>query len=269
MIYCIWYPSGGFGHFINAVISIHGKNFYHLSEDLKFSTNGNSHSLPLSIPKYSNRETFVRPFLDPKFNYTVLIDNGINDESTDFSQTFVDCQTIKVCYDDWSWPVVAHTHIVKAMNSSLKDQLQIDCQLWPDTDLWAQREKYFLYLRDHPLRHAWRPSSWCSTLPVASLYDYHAFHEALTLLNLDVQPFQQDWNQWRVANNDYLQPVMVAKDLLRNLHVSDRDLTHINDIWTQAVFYYYLWLEFAREVPHNDYADFFSSTGEIRQWLST
>ena len=27
MIYCVWYPSGGFGHFINAVLTLYSKDF--------------------------------------------------------------------------------------------------------------------------------------------------------------------------------------------------------------------------------------------------
>jgi hypothetical protein len=41
------------------------------------------------------------------------------------------------------------------------------------------------------------------------------------------------------------------------------DLTHITDIWTQAVVYYYIWLEFGIEVPHNDFANFFTNTDQI------
>ena len=27
MIYCVQYPSGGFGHFINAILTLHGVEF--------------------------------------------------------------------------------------------------------------------------------------------------------------------------------------------------------------------------------------------------
>ena len=41
------------------------------------------------------------------------------------------------------------------------------------------------------------------------------------------------------------------------------DLTHITDIWSQAVIYYYIWLKYNVEVPHNDYANWFTNTKEI------
>ena len=37
MIYCVWYPSGGFGHFINAVISLYGVDFKR-PKNKKFNT---------------------------------------------------------------------------------------------------------------------------------------------------------------------------------------------------------------------------------------
>jgi hypothetical protein len=41
------------------------------------------------------------------------------------------------------------------------------------------------------------------------------------------------------------------------------DLEHIIDVWNQAVIYYYIWLEFGIEVPHNNYSNWFANTQEI------
>lgn len=267
MIYCIWYPSGGFGHFINAMISLHGKNFYRPKQGFKLSENGNSHDVPLVIPRYRRHKKFSMPELDPAFNYSVLIDNGIDDEDIEFLPTFPGANIIKVCYDDRSWPVVAYTHIIKAMNSRLEDQLSLSQDLWPDQSAWAQREKFFLYLRDHSFRHSWRPSDTVHALPIACLYDYLDMKTVLSAIGIETDPFDQDWAQWRTANAKYLEPVLIAQTIVENLENQDQDLSHIQDVWTQAVIYYYLWLEFDRGVPHNDYANFFKSTGEIRQWV--
>lgn len=266
MIYCIWYPSGGFGHFINTVISIYGMGFYRPSRGLELSENGNSHAVPLVLPKYKSNQPYFMPKLDISFRYSVLVDNGIDDESTDFLQTFPGAQVIKVCYDDRSWPVVAYTHIVKAMTSSLDDQLPVAQDLWPDHSDWSRREKFFLYLRDHFLRQAWRPDTFSRALPLSSLYEYERMKHQLESVGIEISAFSEDWQTWRAANARYLQPVLTAQHILDTLQV-DQDLSHITDLWTQAVIYYYLWLEFGREVPHNDYADFFASTGEIRRWL--
>ena len=78
MIYCIWYPSGGFGHFVNAILTLHGKNFVRPNKKLmNFSPDGNSHTLDLVVPKYHyNSWPGGIEFLNDK-NYCVLIDNGI------------------------------------------------------------------------------------------------------------------------------------------------------------------------------------------------
>ena len=145
MIYCVWYPSGGFGHFVNAVLTLHGNNFVRPKKLLKFSDSGNSHGLDLVVPKYLH-ESWPGgiEFLRDK-NYCVLVDNGINNESEQFKSTFPDAVTIKICYCKYSWPVVARTMIEKAMSSSIEQQLPIDA--WNTDQPWARREKYFLYLR--------------------------------------------------------------------------------------------------------------------------
>ena len=85
MIYCIWYPSGGFGHFINAVLSLYGTNFARPRVNtVEFNNDGNSHAVELIAPKYlKNLNNYSFNFL-PNYNYSVLIDNGINDEGTKF-----------------------------------------------------------------------------------------------------------------------------------------------------------------------------------------
>jgi hypothetical protein len=116
---------------------------------LKFSANGDSHSLDLVVPKYFH-ECWPGgiEFLNDK-NYCVLVDNGINNESASFKNTFPNSTVIKICYHKYSWPVVARTLIEKAMGSSIDAELPVDA--WDTDQPWAKREKYFLYLRDHPL----------------------------------------------------------------------------------------------------------------------
>ena len=93
MIYCVWYPSGGFGHFVNAVLTLHGRDFERPERvDYQFSKKGNSHELQLVAPKYLKNPTHYDFDFSSTDHYSVLIDNGINDESTDPVQCSV-CQT--------------------------------------------------------------------------------------------------------------------------------------------------------------------------------
>lgn len=260
MIYCVWYPSGGFGHFINAILTTHGKNFVRPNKKLSFSSKGDSHNLDLVVPKYY-KGSWVNgfDFLTDQ-NYCVLIDNGIIDESTRFKQTFPTATTIKVCYDDFSWPVVARTMIDKAMSGSIETELPTDA--WNTSEPWARREKYFLFLRDHTLRHSWKQDNE-NAIYVNSLFDYDTFFNELNSFT-EVEPFQELWFQWRKANSQYIDPVFTANDIITCVRNQQcLDISHIQDIWTQSVVYYNIWLEFGIEIPHNDFANFFSNTEQL------
>lgn len=261
MIYCVWYPSGGFGHFINAVLTLYGDNFVRPAKLLEFAKNGNSHNLDLVVPKYLH-ECWPGgiEFRNDK-NYCVLVDNGINNESDQFKSTFPNATVIKICYTDHTWPIVAKTMIDKAMESSIEQQLPTD--EWRTDEPWARREKYFLFLRDHKFRHAWR-SDDDNAIYIDQLYeDYDDFFNALHPI-VKINWCGDAWEKWRTANAEYIRPIIEARHVVNMVRMKSlSDLTGITDIWTQAVIYYYIWLEFGIEVPHNDFADFFTNTDQI------
>ena len=95
MIYCVWYPSGGFGHYINAVLSIYGQGFKRPENQLAFSDTGDSHSLNLIAPKYYHDPISYQYNFDPSLNYSVLIDNGINNEGRKFKFFFQEQKLLK------------------------------------------------------------------------------------------------------------------------------------------------------------------------------
>jgi hypothetical protein len=265
MIYCVWYPSGGFGHFINAILTLYGKNFVRPVKSLKFSNNGNSHNLDLVVPKYLHD---CWPggieFCNDK-NYCVLIDNGINNETEQFKLTFPNSILVKICYSDRSWPIVARTMIDKAMESSIEEQLPVDN--WNTSEPWAQREKYFLFLRDHALRHAWK-SNDDNALYIEELYnDYDEFFSSLNAV-AKIDHCQDLWVDWRKANAKYFDSITLADRILRDVVTNQAtDLSDVKDIWTQSVVYYYIWLRFKVEVPHNDYSNWFTNTKDIVKML--
>lgn len=268
MIYCVWYPSGGFGHFINAILSLHGENFAQpLDKKIKFSSTGDSHSVDLVAPKYFRNPTNYQFNFDSSYNYSVLIDNGINNEDQKFLDVFPNAQIIKLCYSDYSWPIVANTLIQKAMNSEISKELIIDKQYWLEESNWAVREKYFLFLRDHPLRNAWRPSEFSQNLFVEDL-EYINLKKFLNSIKIKTSNFYNEWLEWNHHNQKYFSPVETAKQIINSLEQNIIvNLSNITDIWTQAVVYYYIWLRYNVEVPHNTYKHFFSNTLQIRAWL--
>ncbi len=270
MIYCVWYPSGGFGHFINAIISMHGRDFVRPgSKTLEFGSDGNAHTFELVAPKYFLDPDQYHFDFDQNFNYTVLIDNGINNQTKAFQRFFPESQTIKICYSDVSWPVVAYTMITKATKSSIQQQLPVDKDRWPDDQDWAHREKYFLFLRDSSLRQAWKPDHDTHNLLVEDLFDYNQLKNKIQEIGIELDNFDTVWKQWRSVNSQYIDPVTNALEIVNNIKNSaEQKLDHVTDLWSQAVLYYFIWQEFGQEVPHNDYSNFFSNTREIQQWLN-
>lgn len=268
MIYCIWYPSGGFGHFVNAIISLYGKNFAKADHgELKFSATGDSHRYALAAPKYFHDPADYNFEFDQNKNYTVLIDNGINNQTDRFKSFFPQATTIKICYSDHSWPIVAKTMIEKAMAVSMESQVDIDSNLWTDNGQWAYREKYFLFLRDHELRYAWKPNSTDTSLYVDDLLDYQQFCLKLQTLG-EIESFKDDWHVWRDANKKYIDPISIAESVVSSITNQQLlPLDNITDTWTQAVIYYYIWLKYNFEVPHNDYSEWFTNTTDIVRML--
>lgn len=270
MIYAIWYPSGGFGHFINAMISMHGENFCRPCSPWILGKDGNSHSAQFALPEFANKnkDRYRLPEIDPNMNYGVLIDNGINDEKCDFLQYFPKATPIKICYDDWSWPVIAQSHVIKAMRVSLESVINVESRCWPDTSNWAKREKFFLYLKDHELRHRWKIDNRCKNLQIKSLCRYQNMRKSLQNMGIQLDDFQSDWHKWWGANRVYFAPVIKARSVIAAVkNRTSLDLSDITDLWTQAVIFYFIWLHFDKEVPHNDFADFFIDTDQIQKWL--
>jgi hypothetical protein len=266
VIYCVWYPSGGFGHFLNAVLTLHGDNFVRPVNTLKFSPSGDSHKLDLVVPKYLHEHwPGGIEFLNNK-NYCVLVDNGINNESDKFKNTFSESTVIKICYSDYSWPVVARTMIDKAMKSNIETELPVT--EWQTDELWAHREKYFLFLRDHKFRHAWKPTEDYSIYVEKFYTDYEEFFKILNSI-VKIKYCHDLWLDWRNVNARYIDPVETASRIISDIkNKITTDLTHITDVWTQAVVYYYIWITFGFEVLHNDYSNWFTNTNDIAIMLS-
>lgn len=271
MIYCVWYPSGGFGHFINAVLTLHGNEFVRPATlKYQFSTTGDSHNLELVAKKYFMNPSHYDFNFDLPGIYTVLIDNGINDESKQFLTVFDSAQILKLCYSDYTWPIVSRTMIEKAMSVNFDTEVTVDCKAWPSTESWTQREKYFLFLRDNVLRHNWRQDAQCNNLYLDDFLNYQQLRRQLDKFGIGTTEFEPLWQQWYESNARYLTPVITATNILNYVRSrQEHDLTQYNDIWLQAVVYYYIWLEYQIEVPHNDYSNWFTNTKDIVIMLDT
>lgn len=272
MICCIWYPSGGFGHYVNGVISLYAPGFARPGHgSIEFSALGNSHQLPLVAPKYIHDKDHYDFEFEPGLNYSVLIDNGIDNRSEKFKSLFPNASIIKITYNDLSWPVVAKTSIIKAIGDEMFSHLKPETDLWADADQpWAQREKFFLYLRDGEFRDKWQASKDCTNLDVMDIYDYPTLSQTLMSLLGPMPDFSDLHQEWKQANKDYFDVVFLAQDVLKCLRNNqDMDISHITDLWTQAVINYFIWLEYSYEIPVNDFANWFTNTRQIYELLSS
>jgi hypothetical protein len=262
----VWYPNGGFGHFVSAVLSLHGDNFVRPDNQLNFGINGHAHSLSLSAPKYLHDQNYPEFAFDSEKNYSVLIDNGINNQGKKFLTVFDPCTVIKLCYNDISWPVVAKTSIVKAANLSLDQALPLDSG-WHTSEDWAIREKYTLYLRDHTLRSCWSADSSCHNLDILTLLSYDLLSNFLNSV-ASVSDFSDLHRRWLDVNSQYFYPVQQAINIVDAVQRREQMvIDHIKDIWDQAVINYILELKLGITIPVNDYPNWFRNTGELLQLL--
>ena len=128
---------------------------------------------------------------------------------------------------------------------------------------------YFLFLRDHTLRTAWHPEVGVDCVVVNSLLNYSKLKHTIERTGIELSEFKSLWNNWYTHNEIYFMPIIIAEQVLDKIkHKESFDLIHITDVWTQAVIYYYIWTEFGKEVPHNDFENFFSNVDQITQWLN-
>ena len=265
---CVWYPAGGFGHFVNSILTLYGSGFVRpSSKQFDFSTSGDSHALELVAPKYYNDPDEYNFLFDQAGVYSVLVDNGNNNETKKFLDYFDNPKVIKICYSDYSWPIVARTMIEKGMRVGFEQEVSIDTNAWSTTEDWALREKYFLFLRDNHLRAMWRKDPTCDNLLIDDLVDYTKFKQRLINIGITTEPFEELWYKWFEANKKYLEPWSIAQNILDEVDECNL-LDHIVDVWTQALVYYYIWLKYEFEVPHNEYANWFTNTKDISIMLN-
>lgn len=273
-ILSIQYPSGGFGHFINIVISKFGTNFFASDQNTKFGVGGHSHSFQLALPKYFNIDNYDQAELDQKLasipshlHCTLLVDSGIDNDSQEYTK-IIDSTRLRITYDDWSWPLLAKMFYTRCMaavlghTTSVSDFIKVDAR-WTSSESWAVREKYFLYLRDHHFRQSWREHASCEfNLAIDKILNYDLLLPELGKIT-PISDFKNFYNEWYDTNNQHFAFYHQARQIVQNIGQINQSLSDVVDVFTQACVYYYIWLQFRIEVPHNDYSNWFENTNQI------
>ena len=101
------------------------------------------------------------------------------------------------------------------------------------------------------------------SLSIEDLLDYELFNCKLKSFGITVTDFYSHWKEWYDKNYNYFLPYFKAKEIINAVQHNKEIEIIETKIWDQAVVYYFIWLEFGVEVPHNDYANFFNNTKQI------
>jgi hypothetical protein len=259
MIYCVWYPSGGFGHYVNAVLNLHGDNFKRTNSVLNFDSEGRSHQYQTTAPKYMHSQGHYNYKFDPSINDVVLIDNGIGNPDVKWKDFFPDTTIIKICYNDQSWPLIMQTYAIKAMRKSIAEHYKL-----PDTnDIDTLRTSYLDVLLNNRIRYYYKPDPGCLNLEISDLFEYNKFKSKLESFGIVLSEFKTLWDRWYAANAVYLMPLETAKQVVDDVKNRNLQDLSIQDPLTQAITLFYLRLE----NPNITMPDtFFTNTQQIIDW---
>jgi hypothetical protein len=79
-----------------------------------------------------------------------------------------------------------------------------------------------------------------------------------------INKFDDFYYKWRDQNYHHYAFYYNTIDIWNAIkNKTSYSLNNVTDLYTQAVIYYFIWLEFNVEVPHNDFSDWFTNTDEI------
>ena len=278
----IQYPPGGFGFYIARLINSFVTNVVRTADQFEFDKVGSSHLLPLvagDIEYQRNRDLY-----DPDPQYWPAIQDGqfvviphcpgmADDSLHRVLDTFPNAAILRVVYHDSAWPLVFQNCIIKAKLGSLAQDVAFASTTYGSSDAWAVRENYTLVLQGHDFRNIWKP------------IDHHRVHNldvyqlltdpvcALTTIAKVVvgevyglETLPQRHQQFLTLNQnttDHLEIYRTATTLPRAC-----DLGHIQDLYQQAVFNFYVQSTYDIEIPVNDYSDWFINTDQVLSLLS-
>ena len=257
----IHYPSGGFGNYINVLISMCFDAIDTPEKDFKFSVDGNSHDFPKST--WCHYEDNIRLFRDD----ILLVDSGIErDYIEPIIEKFPNSPIIRMCIDEKSKSIVTQTCRYKAERS----------QFVIDGEWWEQREQYTLMYHygkennDYYINN-FKPLDGCTNINISDLFVN--FDKVLEQLSTVVGSYDKDkayeiHNGFLESNNRYYKAeelVNIVQDALETKNHVELDDYSLHD---QG--YLLFWLERKyniKEIPPYDYREWFKNTKEIETCL--
>jgi hypothetical protein len=272
----IHYPSGGFGHFLYAVLTICGSQFHAWDDKIEFSDTGDSHKVRLNSKVWFHMspdyQFSVEDWADTdEKRHIVLIDSGINlDEYQVVRNRFPNNQMIRMCIDPVAVPIVRQTCLYKA-------ERKIEFEFKSKLD-WEQREEislsywHALSQPDFYLNN-FKPVYDQNVLNIPISWLVFQFDLVIDQLNhslgleLDRNKARELHAEFMLHNEKYTRSTTLWRDISaaldQNINLELPDNISLHD---QGYINFMLEVNYElEEISAWDYRDWFRSTSEIAQ----
>lgn len=274
----IHYPSGGFGHFMNALLSLCTDEFYVADSGIDFSNSGDSHSFLLSAVKWArtNPDYKFTPFdwaQGLNRRHIVLVDLGIvNDSHTTVRKKFKQNYIVRMCIDQPARSIVYQTCLYKAQKKEFEFEYDAD---WQRREEFTKQYQYCDESQDYFLNN-FQPVDDQNVVNVLISWLFTDFDLVLSTLEvgLDVEirrdQARELHRQFLLVNGRYATGLFWANRILASLDDgSNLDLSDCNTLHDQGYINYLLAKRYQiPEIPAYDYRDWFANTAQISTFIT-
>lgn len=281
-ILLIDYPSGGYGFYLTRLINRYCSNIVRTEDTFEFDDLGTSHSVPLVYGDihHNHNQILSRDRADPRYHQSINRGNIIlvpycpgitTDRIQDTLETYSKARLVRLWYDDRTWPLVFYNAINKALRGDVEVDIEFDPEKFGSSDSWARRENFMLLFKTHRLRNQWKPVTHPRIININILDLLINTEKCLCdiggFLKISVACHDLD-----VKHRNFLKHNPAIGVHLSILHTLDRlqdtqDLSHIDQLYWQAVFNFYLETTNNISIPVNDFPDWFENTAQINKML--
>jgi hypothetical protein len=276
----IHYPSGGFGHFMNVLLSVCSRSFYVANRAVEFSPSGDSHAFELSAKKWTHDQTdYVFSPADwatgQDLRHIVLVDLGINNDChRTVRKQFPKNQLVRMCIDPAARSIINQTCLFKAQKQT--EFNFVHQHAWQQREEISKQYHYCDANSEYYLNKFQPIADDCYTLNLPISWLFFSFELLLTNLETFLgiivnRTSATVLHQQFLKNNQcYAQANIWAQTVLDSLeseqHVSLADCTNIHD---QGFVNYTIEKQFSlEEIPPYDYQDWFTNTQQIAQAIN-
>ena len=264
MLVCVDYPSGGFGHFIAALLSRSFDSVFDRGGEFLLDSKGTSHQYPLHYSKWRHRDPSFE--LQPKFDFgdkhsVLLVDSGF-DNSSDVIFSKIEAPfIIRLCIDDRAKSIVHQTCKIKAENSLFN----LNGNDWEERELFTLTYHHIDNNHDYYL-NTFSPGSDFFEINISDLFFNfesvkHRLAEVFGQPNNNIDLMHQQMVQ---SNIDFIK----AEKLVNSFEQSKPINWNEYSIHEQGFFNYWIEKTHNIEIPVFDYKDWFSSYEDVHELLT-